>query len=407
MAIIRKPLASDGADRCTRWQIVLYNKHTGKQEWHTHRGTLRDAQKFERDQQKRLGNGTYIPKTERRTFAEVAEMFLKEREARARRAATLERYRDVLKQHLLADLGHREVGIIRRSDFADHFDAMRAKGASVSTVNRTLRVAKAVMFFALERELLERNPLQRFRPFEGGQNERHVARDAFSETELQAIINAARPSERALIGLLAFGGVRPGEAYALDWENVDLDRGTARIVRSWDHKGQVFNAPKTEAGERVIPLSGWMVAELQQHRERTGGQGLVFANGNGKPQNPSNLRRDVWLPLKKRAGVRNLDLYSLRHSFATMARTAGEGAHAVARMLGHSHSLLVDRVYAAHTLASGLTGVAEAVTNRALGLKPQLRVIEGGNQRDVRSPLEESAEKTTKEVETTKEVATA
>jgi integrase len=294
-----------------------------------------------------------------------------------------------LRRHLLPALGPREVGTIRRSDFADHFDSLRAAGASVSTVNRTLRVAKALMFFALERELLERNPLQRFRPFEGGQGERHVARDAFSEQELQAIISAARPSERALIGLLAFGGVRPGEAYALDWSNVDLERGTAWIVRSWDHKGQVFNAPKTKAGERVIPLSGWMVSELAQHRERTGGHGLVFANGNGKPLNPSNLRRDVWLPLKKRASVRNLDLYSLRHSFATLARTAGEGAFAVSRMLGHSKSEIVDRIYAAHTLQSGLTGVAEAVTNRALGLKPQLRVIDGGAQ-DVRSSLEES-----------------
>jgi integrase len=388
MAIIKKPLASDRDGRCTRWQIVLYNRHTGKQEWFTHRGTKRDAEAFERDQKKRLSNGSYIPRADRRTFAEVAKMFISERRARARRAGTLVGYEGILRRHLLPTFGPREVGVIRRSDFADHFDNMRKNGATVQTVNRTLRTAKALMFLCLERELIERNPLQRFRPFEGGKDERHVQRDAFSEQELQAIINAASPNERAMIGLLAFSGLRPGELYALDWSAVDLAHGTLWVTRSWDHKGRVFNAPKTKAGERVIPLSRWLVAELVQHSARTGGSGLVFANKNGKPMNPSNLRRDIWLPLKKRAGVRDLDLYSLRHSFASLARTAGEASFNVSRMMGHSRSTLVDAVYA-HTLQSGLSGVAEAVTNRALGLKRQLRVIDGG-QHDVRKPLEEA-----------------
>ena len=94
------------------------------------------------------------------------------------------------------------------------------------------------------------------------------------------------------------------------------------------------------------------------------------------------------LSVKKRAGVRALDLYSLRHTFASLGRTAGESAFNVARMMGHAKSTLVDQVYA-HTMQSGMASVAENVTARALGLKPQLRVIEGG-QRDVRQPLDEA-----------------
>ena len=111
----------------------------------------------------------------------------------------------------------------------------------------------------------------------------------------------------------------------------------------------------------------------------------MFANRTGKPMNPSNVRRDIWLPLKKRAAVRELDLYSLRHTFASLGRTAGESAFNVARMMGHARSTLVDQVYA-HSMQSGMASVAESVTARALGVKPQLRVIEGG-QRDVRQPL--------------------
>jgi integrase len=243
----------------------------------------------------------------------------------------------------------------------------------------------------LERELVERNVMQRFRPYEGGKSER-LSRGAFSETEIQAIMGAARPQERALIGLLCFTGLRPGEGYALDWSAVDLEAGCLRVLRSWDHRGQKFVEPKTAAGVRVVPLSGWLVSELTAHKERTGSEGLVFANRNGKPMNPSNVRRDIWMPLKKRAGVPGLDLYSLRHTFASLGRTAGESAFNVSRMMGHSRSTLVDQVYA-HSMQSGMASVAENVTARALGVKPQLRVIEGGKTPDVRQPLDENSKK--------------
>jgi hypothetical protein len=128
--------------------------------------------------------------------------------------------------------------------------------------------------------------------------------------------------------------------------------------------------------------------EMTAHRERTGGTGLVFPNGEGKPLHPSNVATRVWQPLRKRAGVSEFDMYSLRHTFASLGRTAGESAFNMSRMMGHSRSTLIDQVYA-HSLQSGMASAVENVTARALGVKPQLRVIEGG-QRDVRQPLDEA-----------------
>ena len=82
----------------------------------------------------------------------------------------------------------------------------------------------------------------------------------------------------------------------------------------------------------------------------------------------------------------------MRHTFATLGRTSGENAFNVSRRMGHKSSKLVDQVYA-HPLQSGLASVAEAVTNRALGTKPQLRIIEGG-QRDVRETLDNTPAQT-------------
>lgn len=161
-------------------------------------------------------------------------------------------------------------------------------------------------------------------------------------------------------------------------------------------RGKQFTPPKTDAGVRVVPLSGWVVEQLRQHHDRTNPkpEDLLFATRTGGPMNPSPVRRDIWTKLVRRAGVRSLDLYSLRHTFATLGRVAGESAFNVARMMGHSRSTLVDQIYA-HSLQSGMASVAERVTARALAEQPRLRLVEAV-ARDVRKPLEKTANRTEK-----------
>jgi len=192
-------------------------------------------------------------------------------------------------------------------------------------------------------------------------------------------------------------GARGQHRKAVRGASGEAGGGEARIVRSWDHLGRKFVEPKTKAGSRVVPLSGWLVAELSAHRARGKGTGLVFGTRKGTPMNPSNVRLRIWRPLKERAGVRALDLYSLRHTFASLGRTAGESAFNVGRMMGHAKSTLVDTVYA-HSLQSGMASVAERVTARALGEQPKLRVIEGRSARDVREPLDETSKPEEKNV---------
>jgi hypothetical protein len=79
-------------------------------------------------------------------------------------------------------------------------------------------------------------------------------------------------------------------------------------------------------------------------------------------------------------------MYSLRHTFASLARSSGEAAFNVARAMGDSRSTLVDAVYP-HSLASGMAGVAERVAGRVFDEKPVLRVLEGGASPDVRQPF--------------------
>lgn len=396
MAIIAVPKPTDSKGKCSRWRVILYNRFSHKQEWHTIDGGKREAEDFEREQKRKLSRGTYVAKAERMTLQEVAEAFLKECKARNRRTSTLINYGSILDGYILKQFGPREVGTLQKKEVRGWLSDLMEAGTSTELVNRIIRVLKTVLFYAVtDLEVLDRNILLRFKQYEGSNpkatNARKMRRGAYSEEEVRAMIDCARPHERALIGLLCFTGIRPGECFALRRRDLDLVAGAARIERNWDARGKVFTEPKTEAGKRTVALSGWLVTELTAHLGRTAGgpDELVFATKTGNPLHPSNVRRDIWSKLVKRAGVRELDMYSLRHTFATFGRAAGEAAFNVSRSMGHSRSTLVDQVYA-HSLQSGMASVAERVTQRALGEKPQLRVVADNSERDVRQPLDSS-----------------
>jgi integrase len=351
--------------------VILYNSMRRKQEWVTVRGTRREAEAVERELKEKLSRRSYVSKSDRMTVAAIADSFLGECTARNRRTSTVLNYRSVLKRYVLPAFGHREVGTLQKKELRAWFSQLLKDGSSVALVNRIIRAFKTLLFYGVtELEVLDRNVLMRFKQYERGPGspDRRVNRGAYTEDEVRALLAAADARERALIGLLCFTGIRPGEAYALREGDLDLPGGAVSVCRNWDWRGKQFTPPKTDSGRRTVALSGWLVKEIQGYlgdRPRDP-DGLLFGNRNGLPLNPSNVRRDIWSKLVARAGVRSLDMYSLRHTFASLGRVAGEEAFNVARAMGHSRSRLVDEVYA-HALPSGMASVAERVTQRALG----------------------------------------
>ncbi|MGH9017211.1 MAG: site-specific integrase, partial [Acidimicrobiales bacterium] len=158
-------------------------------------------------------------------------------------------------------------------------------------------------------------------------------------------------------------GMRRGEALALRWSDVDLDRATATVRRSLvpvDH-GLSFGEPKTARGRRRIGLDPELVAALAAHRRRTSGAGgdaagagtagghedgdaLVFAHPDGSPLHPERVSR--WFARAvRRTGAPPIRLHDLRHLHATLALAAGVPVRVVADRLGHSSTAVTTDIY--------------------------------------------------------------
>ena len=79
----------------------------------------------------------------------------------------------------------------------------------------------------------------------------------------------------------------------------------------------------------------------------TGEQEYIFLTSEGRRMTPDHLRKEVWVPALKRAGMEYRPPLQTRHTFATMMLTAGEDIGWVQNMLGHSSlQMIFTRYYA-------------------------------------------------------------
>jgi integrase len=175
------------------------------------------------------------------------------------------------------------------------------------------------------------------------------------------------PRYRALVLLLAYGGVRFGEAAGLRVDRVDFDRGRVTIDRAVSEvRGRLIEGdPKTYASTRVFVAPATVIDALREHVERfPTDTGYVFSTSLGTILRHSGFDKNVWRPACDRAGLTGLHIHDLRHTCASMLAAAGFGAFDIAKRLGHSNPAITQQTYM-HLLETRDQAMAEA-QDRAL-----------------------------------------
>ena len=131
-------------------------------------------------------------------------------------------------------------------------------------------------------------------------------------------------------------GLRRGELLALRWKNVDLDRGTIRVVESLEQTkaGLRFKFTKSEKG-RGVALPSFAIAELRRHKQaqaqtllalgvRQSGDTLVCGRVDGQPKQPASLTHEfTYLVGRIGRDFPRIRFHDLRHSHATQLLASG------------------------------------------------------------------------------------
>jgi integrase len=305
------------------------------------------------------------------------------------RPATRRSYTGHLTNHLVPHLGHRRLDTLRVEHVAEMLAEVQGGDATRQRVRATLRSALSdamrqglvtVNVAALVKLPAGKRPKALVWTTERETRWREVvaAHVAEGKTPTEARNLTARPSPvmvwrpdhlgafldtsandrlYALYHLIAYRGLRRGEAAGLAWEDVEDD-------------------PKSEAGERTVALDAGTVSALRSYRrgqltERLAwgpawvDSGKVFTRENGEPLHPATIT-DRFHELVAAADLPPVRLHDLRHGAASLMLAAGVDLKVVQETLGHSSITLTSDTY-----TSVYPAVAAAAADAAASLVPR------------------------------------
>ncbi|MGH2718638.1 MAG: tyrosine-type recombinase/integrase [Actinomycetota bacterium] len=256
-------------------------------------------------------------------------------------------YDSLLRSALLPEFGATPLAAISTLRVRGWVAEMTRRGVSSSRVRQSYGLLSMVLKSAVESEYLVKSPCIGIRIARVPKREAVV----LTEEQLEAVSKGIPQAEyRVLINVLAYGGIRWGEACALRRRRCDLSRCRIEVAESLaEISGQFeFGEPKTYA-RRWVRLPRFVAEMLERHLSkdvRTDPDALVFTAGGGTLLRNSNFRRRVWEPALKRAELPHATLHDLRHTCASLLIRRGASIKAVQQQLGHSTPMVTLNVYA-------------------------------------------------------------
>jgi integrase len=219
-----------------------------------------------------------------------------------------------------------------------------AKGTGPTALAQAYRLLRSILGVAVADEVIAANPC-RLRNAGTPKAARPSRALTAAEARLladQLMTDRRTERYRTLVLVLAFGGLRFGEATALRRQDIGADGArltVSRSVRFVDGQWLVGDR-KTDAGRRTVSLPASVATALVDHLARfvpEGPDALVFGTSAGTFLHSANFgvvfRRAV-----ERAGLPPVRPHELRHTGATLAAATGATTRELMRRLGHSSS---------------------------------------------------------------------
>ncbi len=258
------------------------------------------------------------------TVAGLAGRFMRDHAGTHCKPDTARTYRSLIENHVEPALGGTALADVGRAEVAALHHALRetpvVANAAVGLLSKMFKMAEAWGLVPAGT-----NPCRGLRRYRTRKRERFL-----TPAEFRRLGRALRDLEAegrtwaaavAAIRLLALTGCRRSEILDLHWDDVDRTAGELRLKEA-------------KTGPRMVPLTA-PVKRVLDGLPRSPDNPRVISSKHGKGR-LGNLSY-YWGTVRERAGLDDVRLHDLRHSYASRALALGESLSAIGRLLGHSH----------------------------------------------------------------------
>ena len=257
------------------------------------------------------------------TVARLAERYLEAHVAVNCNAHTAWIYQGSLRNHILPALGAMPIDKVGRTEAAAlHYELRDTPRAA----NRALMVLSKMFSLAEDWGLapVGSNPCRSVSKYKEGKRERFLTEEEYRRIGRELCTLEARGGmsarAAAALWLLMLTGCRLKEILTLRWDDVDRGAGELRLRHA-------------KTGARMVPLTP-TAEEVLSRVARVPGNPWVFPGE--KPDRHMPQLTTYWRDVRERAGLKDVRIHDLRHSFASRALALGESLTMIGRLLGHT-----------------------------------------------------------------------
>lgn len=226
------------------------------------------------------------------------------------------------------------------------------------TATRTTGLLGAIFTFAVSRKLRPDNPVRGVKRFKDRQSQRFLSREELGR--LGVAFEALGPGSKAaaILRLLVMTGARKGEIEGLRWEAVDLPLNCLRLADS-------------KTGSKIIPL-GAAPAALLAKIERRADSPFVFPSDRDPKKHFVGTPK-IWRGLRAAAGLDQVRIHDLRHTFASLAVADGQSLQLIGKILGHRDlKTTLQYAHLADGAVQSAANLTSSVASKAMGQSVQL-----------------------------------
>lgn len=363
MSVRKRSWQSSSGELKTAW-VVDYTDTAGKRRLKTF-ARKKDADAFAATAAVEVRQGVHVADSASLTVREAGALWIASGETAGLERSTLAQYRQHLDLHIGPFIGDMLLSKLSVPAVRAFEDQLREGDRSPAMVRKVRTSLGSLLADAMERGLVARNVVRERRRTRHKSVERRqkgrlkVGVDIPAPAEIRALVGALEGRWRPLILTAIFAGLRASELRGLRWSDVNLGRREIRVHQRADRFNDI-GRPKSEAGERVVPVPPIVINTLEEWRHicPVSHLGLVFPNGKGQIESLANIRNRGLVPAMKRAGIvddtggaKYAGMHALRHFYASWCINRQEDGglglppKTVQERLGHASITMTMDVY--------------------------------------------------------------
>lgn len=315
--------------------------------------TNKEITEKELELRKKLSEGLYV-KNSKVTLDKYFEEW-KAGRRNTTKGNTLKTYSSYYYNHVSPVLGKKKVQDIERREIKN-LQGRLMKELSANTVNTAMKVVTAVFNDAVKDEIIARNPAAEIGALKSEKKAVQTIHRALTEEEQIAFMSEAKEEHLYnFYALLLSTGMRPGEAAALTWDDIDEEKGVIHVrstVTFTEDGKRVTGTPKSEAGYRDVPIIPTARAALNAQR----GNYIqfktrrVFSSVYGRMVDTATVNRSIQHVLKRLSAkgieIPRFTAHAFRDTFATRFIEQGGQPQTLKVILGHNSLAMTMDLYA-------------------------------------------------------------